>query len=124
MKRGLLLIDRGSREDDVKHELQYICDQVKQKGKYQVSGYCFLEVVPPYIEEGIRSCLLEDVDSLTIVPYFLYPGRKVKAAVDSASKFQSQTKVKLAISRPMNNHRSLNTLVDEKIQGTLTKNCG
>ncbi|MDE1829922.1 MAG: sirohydrochlorin cobaltochelatase [Thaumarchaeota archaeon] len=122
MKRGLLLIDRGSHEDDVRHELQYICDKVKQKGNYHVSGYCFLEVVPPYIEEGIKSCLLEEIDSLTIVPYFLYPGRKVKAAVDSASKFQSQTKVKLAISKPMNMHKSLVTLVDEKIQKTLEKN--
>lgn len=122
MRRGLLLIDRGSHEDDVKHELQYICDQVKQKGNYHVSGYCFLEVVPPYIEEGIKSCLLENIDSLTIVPYFLYPGRKVKAAVESASKFQEQTKVRLAISKPMNMHESLITLVDEKIQRTLSKN--
>lgn len=122
MKRGLLLIDRGSHEEDVKHELQYICDQVRQKGNYDVSGYCFLEVVPPYIEEGIKSCLMADIDSLTIVPYFLYPGRKVKAAVDSASKFQSQTNVRLAISKPMNMHKSLITLVDEKVQRTLLKN--
>ncbi len=122
MRRGLLLIDRGSLEDDVKQELRYICDKVKEKGNYHVSDYCFLEVVPPYIEEGIISCLSAEVDSLTIVPYFLYPGRKVKAAVDSAAKFQSRTNVKLSISKPMNMHKSLITLVDEKIQKTLGKN--
>lgn len=122
MKRGLLIIDRGSHEDDVKHELQYICDQVKQKGNYHVSDYCFLEVVPPYIEEGINTCLSTEIDSLTIVPYFLYPGRKVKAAVDTAIKFQSKTKVKLAISKPMSLHKSLVNLVDEKIQTILEKN--
>lgn len=122
MKRGLLIIDRGSHEDDVKHELQYICDKVKQKGNYHVSDYCFLEVVPPYIEEGISTCLSTEIDSLTIVPYFLYPGRKVKAAVDTAIKFQSKTKVKLAISKPMSLHKSLVNLVDEKIQTILEKN--
>lgn len=122
MKRGLLLIDRGSHEDDVKHELQYICDKAKQKGNYHFSSYCFLEVVPPYIEEGIKACLSAGIDSLTIVPYFLYPGRKVKAAVDTASKLQASIPVKLAISKPMNMHSSLITLVDEKIQGTLAKN--
>ncbi|MGI0046218.1 MAG: sirohydrochlorin chelatase [Nitrosotalea sp.] len=122
MKRGLLLIDRGSHEDDVKQELQYICDKVKQKGDYHVSDYCFLEVLPPYIEEGINSCLLAEIDSLTIVPYFLYPGRKVKAAVDTAEKFQPKTKVKLSISKPMNMHESLIMLVDEKVQSILAKN--
>ncbi len=122
MRRGLLLIDRGSHEDDVRQELQYICSKVKEKGNYHISDYCFLEVVPPYIEEGITSCLSAEIDSLTIVPYFLYPGRKVKAAVDSASKFQSKAKVKLSISKPMNMHKSLIALVDEKVQKTLALN--
>lgn len=122
MKRGLLLIDRGSHEDDVRQELRYICDKVKQKGGYHVSDYCFLEVVPPYIEEGINTCLSSEIDSLTIVPYFLYPGRKVKAAVSTAIKFQSRTKVKLTISKPMSLHKSLIGLVDQRIQGILEKN--
>ena len=122
MRRGLLLIDRGSHEEDVRQELQYICDKAREKGNYHVSGYCFLEVVPPYIEEGITRCLSQGIDSLTIVPYFLYPGRKVKAAVEAASKFQPRTRVRLSISKPMNMHSSLITLVDEKIQGTLARN--
>lgn len=122
MKRGLLIIDRGSHEDDVKQELQHICDKVKQKGGYHMTNYCFLEVIPPYIEEGIKTCLLSDIDALTIVPYFLYPGRKVKAAVDTATKFQSNTKARISISKPMNMHQSLITLVDEKIEKILDRN--
>ncbi len=122
MKRGLLLIDRGSREDEVKQELQHICEKVKQKGGYHMAKYCFLEVIPPYIEEGISMCLSSEIDSLTIVPYFLYPGRKVKAAVDTAIKFQSSTKKKITISKPMNMHQSLITLVDEKIRRVLETN--
>ncbi len=122
MKRGLLLIDRGSREDEVKQELQHICEKVKQKGGYHTANYCFLEVIPPYIEEGIDRALSSEIDSLTIVPYFLYPGRKVKAALDVAIKFQSSTKKKITISKPMNMHRSLIALVDEKIRKALEKN--
>jgi sirohydrochlorin cobaltochelatase len=122
MKRGLLLIDRGSHEEDVKQELKYICDKVKQKGNYHISDYCFLEVVPPYIEDGISTCLSSDIDALTIVPYFLYPGRKVKAAVNMAIRLQSKTKVKFTISKPMNLHKSLIRIVNEKIQSVLAKN--
>ncbi|MEK0371104.1 MAG: CbiX/SirB N-terminal domain-containing protein, partial [Nitrosopumilus sp.] len=81
MKRGLLLIDRGSREREVSEELVTICERIKAKGNYVFTDFCFLEVIPPYIEEGISKCLKEDIDSLTIVPYFLYPGKKVKNAV-------------------------------------------
>jgi predicted GNAT family N-acyltransferase len=53
MKRGLLLIDRGSKEREAEEELEKICLKVKEKGNYVFSEYCFLEVVPPYIEDGI-----------------------------------------------------------------------
>ena len=76
LKRGLLLIDRGSREREASEELETICDGIKAKGDYVFTDYCFLEVEPPYIEDGITKCLKEDIDSLTIVPYFLYPGKK------------------------------------------------
>jgi len=41
MRRALLLIDRGSREEEVKEELRYICEKVKLKGNYHFSDYCF-----------------------------------------------------------------------------------
>jgi len=122
MRRGLLLIDRGSREEEVKEELQYICEKVKLRGNYYFSDYCFLEVVPPYIADGIKKCLSQNIDALTIIPYFLYPGRKVKAAVNTAVRLQSQTGVKFTISRPMTLHKSLIKIVDEKIDSVLKKN--
>ena len=78
MKRGLLLIDRGSREKEAKQELEVICKKIKEKGDYKFSNYCFLEVIPPYIEEGINQSLTHNIDELTIVPYFLYPGKRSK----------------------------------------------
>lgn len=122
MKRGLLLIDRGSREKEVQDELSYICERVKTKRDYLFCDYCFLEVIPPFIEEGIEKCLKREIDALTIVPYFLYPGKKVKAAVNAAIAMQSKTGVKLTISKPMSLHKSMIKLVDEKIESTLTKN--
>jgi sirohydrochlorin ferrochelatase len=122
MKRGLLLIDRGSREKEVQEELSYICEKVKTKGNYLFCDYCFLEVIPPFIEEGIEKCLKREPDALTIVPYFLYPGKKVKAAVNAAIAMQSKTKIKFTISKPMSQHKSMIDLVDEKIKSTLIKN--
>ena len=122
MKRGLLLIDRGSKEQEVKNELEIICKSVKEKGNYHSANYCFLEVVPPYIEEGIKKSLSNDIDCLTIIPYFLYPGKKVKAAVTDAIKFQSTTNVKLIVTKQMSMHKTMMDLVDNRVTTTLEAN--
>ena len=121
MKRGLLLIDRGSREKEAKEELDFICKKIQEKRNYVFSNYCFLEVIPPYIEEGIKKCLSNEIDSLTIVPYFLYPGKKVKAAVNDAIKFQKDTDVKFVISKPMSMHKTMIELVDDRVSSALAK---
>ena len=122
MKRGLLLIDRGSREQEAKDELDYICKKVQQKGNYEFANYCFLEVVPPFIAEGIENCLKTKVDSLTIVPYFLYPGKKVKIAVTEAAKLQAKTNVKFTVTKPMSMHKTMVDIVNSKIESALQKN--
>jgi len=122
MKRGLLLIDRGSREDEVKGELRHICSKAKESGGYQFSDYCFLEVVPPFIEEGMENCFKQDIDALTVVPYFLYPGKKVKLAVNKAIEMTSKSKMKIKISKPITLHKSLLDIVHAKVDDAITKN--
>ena len=122
MKRGLLLIDRGSREREASEELDLICKKVMKIGNYVFTDFCFLEVEPPYIEDGIKKCLKEDIDSLTIVPYFLYPGKKVKNAVTDVMKFQKDTEVKFVVTKPMSMHKILVDLVDNRIHTTLNEN--
>lgn len=121
MKRGLLLIDRGSKEREAGEELETICKEIKKKGGYAFAEYCFLEVTPPYIEDGIKKCLKSDVDSLTIVPYFLYPGKKVKAAVTEVMKYQATTNVKFLVTKPMSMHMTLVKLVENRIKSALDK---
>lgn len=122
MKRGVLLIDRGSREKEAKEELDIICKKIQEKGDYVFSDYCFLEVIPPFIEEGVKKCLEHKIESLTIVPYFLYPGKKVKAAVNDAIKFQSGTDVKFVVSKPMSMHKTMSELVENRVKSALEKN--
>jgi sirohydrochlorin ferrochelatase len=119
LKRGLLLIDRGSREREASEELDVICQGIKAKGDYVFTDFCFLEVEPPYIEDGITKCLKEDIDSLTIVPYFLYPGKKVKNAVTDVMKFQKDTKIKFVVTKQMSMHKTLVDVVENRISTTL-----
>lgn len=121
MKRGLLIIDRGSREREASEELEAICEKIKGRGRYEFVDFCFLEVVPPFIEDGMQRALAQDIDCLTVVPYFLYPGRKVKAAVTDAIKYQEKTDVRLVVTKPMSMHRTLVDLVESRIDSALAE---
>ena len=122
MKRGLLLIDRGSREREASEELEEICKRIKEKGEYYFTDFCFLEVEPPFIEDGVQKALKMDIESLTVVPYFLYPGKKVKMAVSEVMKFQAKTAVKFVVTKPMSMHKTLIDLVENRINSTLQDN--
>lgn len=118
--RSLLVIDRGSREPEARDELDAICSGAKRRGGYDHASYCFLEVEPPYIDEGIDGALAASPGTLTIVPYFLYPGRKSKAAVTGAMKRQAgEAATRFVVSRAMSMHPAMADIVRSRISAAL-----
>ena len=115
MKKALLLIGRGSREQDVKDELYNICSLAKERGGYYFTNYAFLEVTPPYIEEGINSCVKQGADFLTIMPYFLYPGMKLKMALKQSKEIASKMGLNYAITECLNYHSTFVDIVKDRI---------
>lgn len=115
MKKALLLIDRGSKEQDVKDELHDICSMAKERGNYYFSNYAFLEVTPPYIEEGITSCVKQDAEFVTIMPYFLYPGMKLKLAVKQSEKIARELDLNFAVTECLNYHSKFTDIVKDRI---------
>ncbi len=115
-------MDRGSREKEVGEELAVLCNMIKQMRHYDFVDYCFLEVLPPFINEGVKKALTYDLDELTLVPYFLYPGKKVKAAVTNVMMMQKNTQTKFLVTRPMSMHVLMSTLVQNRITSAKIEN--
>ena len=122
MKRALLIIDRGSREPEVNQELSEICSLLKLKGNYDYSDYCFLEVLPPFIEEGIRKCVQNKSVFITIIPYFLYPGLKLKETVKQSAIICRNQKLRIGIAKPLCYHYLLSELIFERVTETKVVN--
>ncbi len=122
MKRGILIINRGSRETGAPRELKIITEKVRIKGGYDYADFCFLEVLPPFISDAMKKCPLNDLDTLTIVPYFLYPGRKIKVTVTNVMKYQKYTKTKFLVTKQMSMHPTMVKLVDNRIVDALKRN--
>jgi sirohydrochlorin ferrochelatase len=115
LKKALLIVDRGSREPEVRLELQNICSIAKRKARYDYTNYCFLEVVPPFIEEGIRKCVDSGADFITIMPYFLYPGMKLKDSVKQSAKIGQIKNVNIVITKPLSYHTIVTDVVIDRI---------
>lgn len=123
MKKALLIIDRGSKMKEVQDELQETCYLIKDKTEYDYVDYCFLEVVPPFIDEGIHKCITQGAESITIVPYFLYPGMKLKDAVKRSALIINSKKTKMVITKPLSYQHTISEIVLSHVQ-RLTKQEG
>ena len=120
-RRALLLIDRGGREPEIKEELEQLCLMLKNESQYHYVGYSFLEVIPPYIEEGISKCLAVQTNSITVMPYFLYPGLKLKNSVTKTAKLAYDMKINLIIAKPLSYHDTLRILLMDRIESVKRK---
>jgi sirohydrochlorin ferrochelatase len=121
MKKALLIIDRGSKMKEVQEELRNTCDFIKHKTDYSYVDYCFLEVIPPYIGEGIRKCIDTGVDSITIVPYFLYPGMKLKDAVTQTASIIYQENKKMVITKPLSYQPIISEIVLKRVNSLIVE---
>lgn len=122
MNKALLLIDRGSREPEAKEELVQLCNIIRDESEYTYVDHCFLEVIPPFIEEGINKCISNNVDSITVMPYFLYPGMKLKDSVKKTVRLCYSRNIKVVITKPLSYHTTLESLIRDRIRSAREKN--
>lgn len=115
MKRALLIVDRGSREPEVRQELAEICSLVQKKAGYAYADYCFLEVLPPFIEEGLSRCAAFGVDAITVMPYFLYPGMKLKDTLEQSARIGKEKRLDVLITKPLSYHPMMPELIAARI---------
>ena len=115
MRKAFLIIDRGSKEYEVQEELFLISQKTKEKGDYVYSNFCFLEVIPHYIEEGINNCINQRVDLITVMPYFLYPGLKLKDAVKKTAEITKKLDLKLVITKPLCYSEMLSSVILDRL---------
>lgn len=106
---------------EVRDELSETCDMIKRISDYSVVEYCFLEVIPPFIDDGIKNCLEKDIDSITIVPYFLYPGMKLKDAVTKTASIISAQRIRMVVSKPLSYQPVISQIVLEHLRSLIKR---
>ncbi len=75
MKRGLLIVDHGSREPEAAAHLARIADELRRRRPGLGVYVAHLELVAPSIPEALAACAVDGVSELVVHPFFLAPGR-------------------------------------------------
>ena len=72
-------------------------------------------MISPSIEDGINQCLQFDPDLIIVVPYFLYPGLKLKDSVKKSAIFARTNDIKIAITKPLSYSNILTNIIHDRI---------
>ncbi len=108
---------------EVQQELSETCSKLKDITDYYYIDYCFLEVLPPYIEQGFQKCLNHGIDSITIVPLFLYPGMKLKNAItQTASLIIGNHDKKVVFAKPLSYQPAISEIVHQRVSTLIKEN--
>lgn len=83
--RALLLVSHGSRRQQSNEEVNELSERLRQLmgESFDLIGSAFLEIASPSIPEGIKRCIDEGANSVTVLPYFLAAGRHVTEDIPS-----------------------------------------
>lgn len=76
---ALLLIAHGSRRNVSNKEVLGLADDLARLAgnKFDLVKACFLELAEPGIDEAISVCAQQEIQNITVLPYFLSAGRHV-----------------------------------------------
>ena len=117
-RSALLLVDHGSRRDDANAVVQGIADLIRAQRPDLVVHVAHLELSVPTIHDGVARCASDGATELTVVPYFLGPGRHVRDDVPKQVRaaLKAHPEITAIIAQPLG--------VDPRLAGVVLERAG
>ncbi|KAK4538626.1 hypothetical protein CDCA_CDCA19G4651 [Cyanidium caldarium] len=118
-KRAILVVDHGSRRAEANGTLFSFIELLKQQvPSGTVIHGAHMEMAPPDIPEGFQRCVEDGAQHVTVVPYFLAPGKHSTKdiptmAAESAARYPGVT---FAVTPPLGVHQKIAEVVLERVR--------
>ncbi len=77
MKKALIILAHGSRQNGADNTIQRIAAAIRAGGHVDIVSYAFLQHSKPGPEEVLKECVEQGARFITIVPFFLQSGAHV-----------------------------------------------
>ncbi|MCZ2340700.1 MAG: CbiX/SirB N-terminal domain-containing protein [Bacteroidales bacterium] len=115
-RKALLLMAHGSRRAEANADLEFVADQMRERGRYAIVMASFLELAEPDIPTGGAACVEQGATEVTMLPYFLSPGRHVHDDMTAAQRALAQRfpQVIFRLAEPLGRHPKLLDVVEER----------
>lgn len=120
MKRAILLVGHGSRDEQGNEELIQFAERVRAAvhKQYPLVETCFLEFATPTIQQGIQSCIEKGASHVTLVPVILLGAGHSKLhiphEIDIAK--QKHPQVQFAYGKPIGVHEKVLDILESRLQ--------
>lgn len=123
-KRGIILIDHGSRRHEANAALQtmasYLVDELEARGMAgHLVRFAHMELLPPTLEDAARSLMEEGAREILVFPYFLADGRHVSEDIPAQISALSEVlpDIKMELFGPLGPDRALAHLIMQRLFG-------
>jgi sirohydrochlorin ferrochelatase len=116
MSRAILLVDHGSRAEQANDQLDAIAEAVRSRAGDALVRVAHLELAEPSIGDAIDACAAEGVTEITLVPWFLGPGRHTSRDIPEQAALAAgrHPGLRLRIAEPLGVHEKLVDVVLER----------
>jgi len=113
---ALLLIAHGSRRPEANADLEFVAAALRGRGRYPDVQVSYLELADPGIEAGGALCAGRGATAVTLLPYFLSPGKHVAEDLTAARARLSARfpAVRFALAAPLGRHPLLLDILEER----------
>jgi sirohydrochlorin ferrochelatase len=113
----ILLVGRGSTDQDVKRDLEVIASNVQNHYGIPSIQACFLTGSEPRFEEALWSS--ESYEQVIVVPYLLFSGLLINGMKHTITRYQQQTTQNVALCDTLGYHPILKDVLLTRIHETL-----
>ena len=118
-KKGLILIDHGSKIPEANKLLEDIAIELRNdpRCQFEVVEHCHMELSPPTLEDAYLKCVKEGVNEVIVHPYFLVPGRHSMSDIPNMVKVTGKNypNVKYKITDPLGLHKNILDVILERV---------
>jgi sirohydrochlorin ferrochelatase len=117
MRTGLLLIAHGSRHAEANADLEFVAEQLRQRGQ-GIAVAAFLELAVPNVDDGAAQCVEQGAECVVLAPYFLSAGVHVRRDLTAARERLAARfpRVAFVLAEPLGRHPLLVDVVRQRAQ--------
>jgi len=110
--KAILLIAHGSKNKNSQDEVKNLANILKEKTSSKIFEFAFLDVIPPKIPDGIKSCINQGANEVFILQHFLNTGNHVNDHIPQIIEEAKEQypDIKFTLAPPIGLHKDIISL--------------